>query len=143
MRDEYFWTLVVLVWVFGWAAVWLIRRRAEERSLLERRRLLHQERMTAIGKGVPLPEIPQEEEALPPWLRPETERLRSAWMRRLTLALGLVSLLTGIGLCVAFYWAPDRGFHGIWTIGFIPAMAGIGFLLYNVLARTELSGGDL
>lgn len=59
MQEEFFWTTVVLVWIFGWATVWLIRRRAEEQRLLEMRKLLHQERMAAIEKGVPLPEIPQ------------------------------------------------------------------------------------
>ncbi len=135
MKDEFFWTAVGLVWVFGWVTVWYLRRRALEARSLELRKLLHRERMTAMEKGVPLPEIPAEEEATPAWLRPEAERVRAAWLRRLALVLGLAAVFTGAGMCVGFYWSPDRGFHSMWTLGFVPALGGIGLLLYALLAR--------
>lgn len=129
-----FWALVALVWVFGWVAVWYLRRRAVESRSLKLRELVHRERMAAIEKGVPLPEIPAEEEADPVWLRSEAERMRAAWLRRTALILGLLFLFGGLGMCAGFYWAPDRGFNGMWTLGLIPAMSGLGLLLYAVLA---------
>lgn len=134
MRDEFFWSVIVLVWVFGWAILWYLRRKAVEARSLKLRELLHRERMAAIEKGVPLPEIPAEEEADPVWLRSEAERMRAAWLRRTALILGLLFLFGGLGMCAGFYWAPDRGFNGMWTLGLIPAMSGLGLLLYAVLA---------
>lgn len=142
MRVEFFWAVVVSLWIFGWVTVWLIRRRDEESRAMKLRELVHKERMTALDKGVPLPEIPVEDEPVPPWLRPETDRLRAIWLGRVALALGLLSFLGGLGMCAAFYWAPDRGFRDMWTLGFIPAMAGLGFLLYFVLTRAERGEQD-
>jgi hypothetical protein len=134
MAHEFFWPLVVLVWIFGWATIWYLRRNAVESRSLKQRELLHRERMAAIDKGVPLPEIPADEEMTPAWLRPEAERMRAAWLWRMALVLGLLALFTGIGMCAGFYWAPDRNFHAMWSIGMIPAMAGVGLLLYVALA---------
>ena len=75
MRDEFFWTVVVLVWVFGWVTIWYLRKRAVESRAMKLRELLHSERMAAITNGVPLPEIPTEDEAIPGWVQPEAERL--------------------------------------------------------------------
>ena len=134
MRQEFFWSVLVLVWIFGWATLWYLRRRGVEERTLKLRELLHRERMTAIEKGVPLPEIPTEEDQTPAWLRPEAERARSAWLRRISLMLGLLAVFVGLGMCVGFYWAPDRGFHEMWTIGIIPALGGVGLLLYAMVA---------
>jgi hypothetical protein len=130
VRDEYYWAVIVLTWVFGWALIWLRRRRAREAMQLQRREMVHRERLAAIDKGVPLVELPSDEEEVPAWLATEIDRLRARWLLRLSLALGLVSVTSGLGLCLGFYWAPDRGFHGMWTLGLIPLMGGIGFLLF-------------
>ena len=140
MKGEFFWSLIALVWIFGWATIWYLRRRAVEQRALKLRELLHSERMAAIEKGVPLPEIPSDDDADPSWMRPEAEQLRVAWLRRIALVLGLLALFVGLGMCAGFYWAPDRGFQGMWTIGFIPAMAGVGLLLYAVIAPKSASG---
>lgn len=130
MRSEFFWAALVLVWVFGWAVIWLQRRKASEASTLRRREMLHEERLAAIEKGVPLPELPSTEEEVPEWVSAEVDRSRARWLRRISLVLGLVAITTGIGMCLGFYWSPDRGFHGMWTLGMIPLLGGSGFLLY-------------
>ena len=134
MRDEFFWTVVVLVWVFGWVTIWYLRKRAVESRAMKLRELLHIERMAAITNGVPLPEIPTEDEAIPGWVQPEAERLRAVWLRRMALVLGLLALFTGVGMCAGFYWSPDRNFHVMWSLGLIPMMAGVGLLLFVVIA---------
>ena len=101
MGEEFFWIALGWAVIFAAAVLWLQRKKAREAQALRIREMLHQERLTAIKEGVPLPEIPD---------------------------------LDGIGICAAFYWAPDRGFHSMWTIGFIPILAGFGFLLYFALA---------
>ena len=134
MNEEYFWAVFGLVWIFGWVVVWYLRRRAAERRSLALRELVHRERMAALERGVPLPEIPAEEEMTPAWLTPEAERMRALWLSRLALIAGCVSLFGGLGVCAGFYWAPDRGFYGMWTLGLMPALTGVGFLLYVLLA---------
>ena len=143
MYENVLWALVGLAWIFGWAVIWYLRRRNVEANALRLRDLVHRERPAAIEKGVPLPEIPTEEEADPLWLRPEAERMRAVWLRRTALILGLLFLFGGLGMCAGFYWAPDRGFHGMWTLGFIPAMSGVGLLLYAAIAgRSGLDAGQ-
>jgi hypothetical protein len=140
MGDEHYWAILVLVWVFGWALIWLQRRRASESLTLKRREMLHLERLAAIEKGVPLPELPAADDDLPGWLTPEVERARGLWLRRICLALGLLATTTGVGLCIGFYFAPDRGFNAMWTLGFIPMMAGIGLVIFwGVAAWSERS----
>ena len=87
MRDEFFWSTLVLVWVFGWAAVWLVRQRAREAKALKLREMLHRERMAAIEGGVPLPELPDPEEAPSEWLSLEADQVRAAWLRRIALEM--------------------------------------------------------
>ena len=134
MYEGLIWSLVGLAWVFGWAAIWYLRRRAVETDALKMREMLSRERMAALEKGVPLPELPAEEEADAVWLTPEAERVRAIWLQRLALILGFFFLFGGLGVCAGFYWAPDRSFHVMWTIGLIPAMSGLGLLLYAVVA---------
>ena len=144
MYEGILWALLGLGWIFGWAIIWYLRRKSVEANALRLRDLLHRERLAAIEKGVPLPEIPGESEAEadPLWLRPEAERMRAAWLRRVALILGLFFLFGGLGMTAGFYFAPDRGFYSVWTIGFIPVMSGAGLLLYAMLAaRLEVGAG--
>ena len=129
MNEGHLWALLALAWVFGWATVWLLRKRSREAYALKRREMVHAERMAAIEKGLPLPELPADEET-PEWLAAEIDRVRTRWLQRTALALGLLATATGIGLCVAFYWAPDRGFRDMWTVGLIPMLGGLGCLLF-------------
>jgi hypothetical protein len=141
MREEFFWSIFGLVWIFGWVAVWLWVQRTREDRKLKLREMLNRERLAAIEKGVPLPEIPPLDQD-PIWLSPEAERVRTRWLRRVALLVGLLAITGGVGMCAAFYWAPDRGFHGMWTLGLIPLMAGVGLLLFCGLARMEIRRDD-
>lgn len=133
MGEQYFWALFSFAVFFGLAYLWTSRRKARDARNLKVREMLHQERLTAFKEGVPLPEIPDLEETSN-WFDPESDRAHAAWLRRLSLIIGLVGVTTGAGICAAFFWAPDRGFYEMWTIGFIPILAGFGFLLYVALA---------
>ncbi len=134
MNQEFFWALVVMVWVFGWAVIWLLRKKAREALTLSRREMLHRERLAAIEKGLPMDELPPEEEEAVPWFSAEVDRLRNRWLLRISLVLGLVAVTTGVGICLGFYFAPDRGFYGMWSVGLIPLMGGFGFLLFWKIA---------
>ena len=102
---------------------------------LKRRRteIIHQERMVAMEKGIPLPEFPNLEPGPSPFL-----------LARLAAKPGSpqASLLTGIiflcasvgGMIVLFYLLPlDR--HLYWILPLPLALVGIGLLLYYVLFR--------
>jgi len=81
--------------------------------------LKHKERILAMEKGIPLPEMPKEEK------RPAYLKLR-AW--------GLI--ITFVGLGITFSIAIARGFdNGIW--GLIPTSVGVGFLVAAMLEKRD------
>lgn len=140
MTDDYSGAIFGLAWILGWLLIFWLIGRAYGAQMLKRREMLHRERLAAIEKGVPLPELPSEEAQLPEWASAEVDRVRALWLLRFSLLLGLVATTTGIGLCLGFYFAPDRGYHGMWTLGLIPLMGGIGFLLYwRIASRSHHS----
>ncbi len=141
MRHEFFWSIFGLVWIFGWVGVWLLWQRTRENRKLKLREVLSRERLAAIEKGLPLPEIPPLDQD-PVWLSPEAERVRAIWLRRVALLVGLLAVTVGIGMCAAFYWAPDRGFHEMWTLGLIPLMGGVGLLLFYGIAGVGVRRDD-
>jgi len=50
--------IFVLIWIFGWAFFGLLARRMRDKAKLARLEMAHKERMAAMEKGIPLPELP-------------------------------------------------------------------------------------
>jgi hypothetical protein len=120
-----------LVWVFGWVAVfliiWLVRGRHRQRRI----ELIHAERMNAIDKGVPLPELPDYGVAAhsPPWRAPHPPNPR--W----SLGAGAVMLMLGLGVCLALRLSGDAYHQQIWSFGLIGVFLGAGLILHYYLTR--------
>ena len=57
------------------------------------------------------------------------------WVRLTGLCLGWFLLFTGIGMTAGFSLVMDDDIRDVWALGFIPAMAGIGLLLFYRLSR--------
>ncbi len=95
-NDGMFWALLGMTWVFACAAVLIIVWHLRSKRRMEKMSLIHEERMKAIEKGVPLPEFPElSEEAkmqqfdkifTPPKLNP-----------RWPIGVGVVIMMGGLG----------------------------------------------
>ncbi len=98
----------------------------------KRRRLemLHQERMAALEKGVPLPELPELEP--PPRPAPPKGDYPNA-----TLLLGIILLCAGVGGMGGFAFSPPL--QKYFSIPLPLALVGFGLILYHYLTpkRTD------
>lgn len=106
----------------------------ESRERLRRLELVHQERLAAMEKGVPLPELPIDP--------PRRERPPD---RRAPLIIGIVLAAFGFGSMVAlrmvtFGRVPTLGdsigIHA-WPLPLPIALIGVGLILFYLLARND------
>lgn len=123
-----------LLWVFGWVlvflAVWLVRSARRQRRI----EIIHAERMAAIEKGIPLPELPDYEALSEAALR---ARQASVMNPRWSLGVGAVCLMLGIGFSLALWLSGDRYHNQIWSFGLIGVFLGAGLMLHYRLMRPE------
>lgn len=129
MQGEFYSALGV-VWVFGVAAVVIITWNLRNKRRLEKLQLIHQERMKAMEKGIPLPEFPEMDEVT-------GAKLLRQWNPRWPLGIGVLLIMAGIGTIVAMLASPE--FDDVWSFGFIGIFVGIGFFLHYYLTRTPQS----
>ena len=124
--------LFSLFWVFGWAvllvAVWHLRASRKERRVA----LIHKERMMAMEKGVPLPELPEYMEARSTMGDAVSAiRLNPRW----PLGLGVISILLGAGISVALRLSGDEYHRDVWSFGLIGVFLGVGLVLHYFVTR--------
>jgi len=127
MREEFFWALFGGGFIVFWAILITWTQQVRSNRRLRERELVHKERVLSLERGVALPEE-ESLSAAPPSLQ------------GLALGLGFLLLFAGIGLSLAFYLIRDGGASRYWTFGLIPAMAGIGMLLYSRIGRRLPAG---
>jgi hypothetical protein len=91
----------------------------------QRRRLevLHAERLAAMDKGIPLPELPIDP---PPADRRESDR-------NVSLMIGIVLAMFGVGTMIAFRMIEP--FRWAWPIPLPMAFMGAGLVLHYILTR--------
>jgi len=126
-----------IIWSFGiagfWVLVWHLRGQRKQKRL----EMIHQERMLAMEKGIPLPELPE---------FPETRATRrgAEWglvNPRWPLGVGMIFILVGLGTALAYYLAGDAEIARsaqvvrVWPFGFIGVAAGLGFILHYFIVR--------
>jgi hypothetical protein len=125
--------LFSLFWVFGWAAllviVWYIRGLRRQRRM----ELVHEERMAAMQKGVPLPELPEYTEEQRSLLADAVTSLRLN--PRWPLGVGALSILLGVGTSLALRLSGDDYHRQIWSSGLIGVFFGLGLILHYLLTR--------
>ena len=126
--------LFTLFWVFGWVLllilIWHLKGRRRERRL----EMIHKERMMAMEKGIPLPELPDFAEA------PTGSALREAAASirinpRWPLGLGAVFVMVGAGTSLALWLTPEHDPHNAWPVGLVAVFFGIGLFLHYLLTR--------
>ena len=57
-----FYSLFGMAWVFGWVIVALVAWHMKNKQRAKKHEIIHEERMKAMEKGIPLPEVPEFEE---------------------------------------------------------------------------------
>lgn len=123
--------LYKLFWIFGWVAVflviWLVRGGRRQRRL----ELLHAERMAAIEKGIPLPELPETD-----YHRRRSQLHSTPANPKWPLGAGAVLAMLGLGICLALRLSGDGYHNQIWSFGLIGVFLGAGLMLHYVLTRT-------
>ena len=126
--------LFSLFWVFGWVVVllfiWYVRSGRRHRRLEHQ----HAERMLAMEKGVPLPELPVLDEASRLPLVSEAigqARINPRW----PLGMGALCILSGLGVCVALWLSPEDDFHRRWSMGLIGVFFGLGLVVHYLITR--------
>lgn len=124
--------LYKLLWVFGWAtvflAVWYVRGARRQRRL----ELLHAERMAAIEKGIPLPELPDTD-----YHRRRGPLHHSHANPRWPLGAGAILTMIGVGICLALSLSGDEYHNQIWSFGLIPVFFGGGLILHYFVTRAS------
>ena len=122
--------LYKLLWVFGWAVVFLIVWYVRGARRHRRLELLHAERMAAMEKGIPMPELPDA----------DYHRRRSSMHHvqanpRWPLGAGAVLAMLGVGICLALRLSGDGYHNQIWPFGLIGVFLGGGLILHYFLTR--------
>ena len=92
--------------------------------------------MKAIEAGVPLPEIEEPIRGVTAQSEsPETFARQVLWLRLVSLATGCLMVFAGIGMYAGFMISRDRGLQEIAALGLLPALAGMGLLLFYWVTR--------
>lgn len=127
-----------IIFSFGiagfWVLVWHLRGQRRQKRL----EMIHQERMLAMEKGIPLPELPEFPEARP------SARSGAEWgplNPRWPLGVGMIFILVGLGTSLAYYLAGDAELARaaqvarVWPFGLIGVAAGLGFIVHYLIVR--------
>lgn len=89
----------------------------------KRLEIIHQERLVAMEKGIPLPEFPLEAE----------ERPRANDPTNVIPILGIVLFSLSAGTMILLYHALDAAEHGLWVAPLPFAFLGLGLLVFHAL----------
>jgi uncharacterized membrane protein YfcA len=126
--DSFQGPLLGVIWVFGWVVLLLIYYHLRSQRRRVQLEILHKERVIAMEKGIPLPELPEYESKRrwPPL------PLNPRW----PLGIGAISILTGAGASLAMRLSGDDYHRQVWPMGIIGIFFGIGLILHYYLTRS-------
>lgn len=134
MSYDHVWAAIGVFTLCAWAALTIWARHLRDAKRVAMREMIHRERMAALEKGQPLPEVPAEAAS-----GAERGMDAAAWVSRAALLAGLALVFAGIGLLVSFSLTPNRpetaGLGDLASMGFLPIFTGVGLLLFYVLDR--------
>lgn len=151
MNDAQFYPALGVIWVFGFAAVLLVAWHLRNKRRLEKLKLIHEERMKAMEKGIPLPEFPELDDhsgaggAVSTALTSAVDRALAShakpWNPRWPLGAGAVLVMAGIGTSVAMRLSAWELHNDLWAFGLIGVFVGVGLFLYYGLTRSPRDEG--
>jgi hypothetical protein len=125
--------LFTLFWVFGWVLLLILIWHLKGQRRQKRMEMIHKERMMAMEKGIPLPELPDPGE--PP--RSTVAEIVGEFRinPRWPLGLGAVSVMLGAGTSLALWLTPDNDPHNAWPVGLVAVFFGVGLFFHYLLTR--------
>ncbi len=138
MDNGQFYSALGVNWVFGFIAVILVAWHLRQKRRLERLQIVHEERMKAMEKGIPLPEFPDLDdnetrrrmgESLAASMAPRD------WHPRWPLGVGALLIMGGLGTSVAMRLSAWDYHQELWSFGLIGVFVGLGFFLFYGLTR--------
>lgn len=123
-----------IFWIFGWMAIFIVIWQLRVRGRQKRLELIHQERMLAMEKGIPLPELPE----LPQ--ESTVAGTKAMWRAQATnpqwsLGIGAIFMCLGIGISLALFLSGDAYHRQVWSFGLISVFLGIGLCLHHALTK--------
>lgn len=144
MSTDFTWALLGLAILFGWIVYGLVQEQLEARNRMRLREMLHRERMAALEKGKEMPDTDADDilqQSFAAGERPGDPAASLRALRRSALGAGLVLLLGGIGWWIALAGVPATretlGMQEMASLGVIPAMVGLGLLIFWVVLGRE------
>lgn len=108
--------VIVVAIVAGVLGYFYLKQRGRQARL----ELIHQERLVAMDKGIPLPELPLEPTVVPKLPNPHVPLL-----------LGIILTTTGIGAMVTCWFFLGGAF---WSLPLPLALMGLGLLVYHAMS---------
>lgn len=127
--------ILAFVWVFGWAIFFLIVYALKGWRRQKKLELIHKERMIAMEKGIPLPELPDYE--TPPKKSQWAENIRfyTASNPRMPLGFGAIAIMLGVGTSLALFLSGEDYHQRVWSFGLIGIFLGFGLFLHYFLTK--------
>lgn len=135
MDQGQFYSALGVVWVFGFVVVLLVAWNMRNKRRIEKLKLIHEERMKAMEKGIPLPEFPElDKDESKIIIGSGTEA--SHWNPRWPLGAGALLIMGGTGTMIAMMMSRWELHNALWPFGLIGIFLGVGFFLLYALTRT-------
>jgi len=126
--------LFTLFWVFGWVLLLILIWHLKGRRREKRMEMIHKERMMAMEKGIPLPELPDFAEPPASSVLADSVgliRINPRW----PLGLGALFVMVGAGTSLALWLTAEQDPHNAWPIGLIGVFFGVGLIFHYFLTR--------
>lgn len=117
-----------LIWVFGWAAfflIWYHLRTKRRQQMIE---IVHRERMMAMEKGTTLPPYPESFEGPK---KTSLMPLNPRW----PLGVGAFCIMVGLGAALSMKLSGDPYHQQVWPFGYMGVFIGVGLFLHYALTR--------
>lgn len=98
--------------------------------------MIQKERVIAMEKGIPIPELPDYEDS-------ETRRSAESLAKlmrlnpRWPLGVGSILVVGGIGTTLALYLSQEAYQNRVWSMGLIPIFVGFGLFLHYRVTRPQ------
>ena len=130
--------IIGLLFIVAAAVFFLMLKSQNLRRYQIKLELIHKERLIAMEKGVPMPEVPDYDP--PPRQRMETLlgylRVNPRW----PLGVGILLVVGGAGTLLALMLSGDPYHRQIWSFGLIPIFLGVGLWLQYLVMRAGRRG---
>jgi hypothetical protein len=133
------WAIFGMSFIFIFILLGILGESQRQKTKLAKQELLQKERMMAMEKGIPLPEwdagMLEDDGTI---IRStEAHEQRKEWFQLVNLCIGLIFVFAGLGLLIAFNFAPTDDWEDIASVGVIPLMTGLGLLLFYFLTKKQ------